>query len=426
MAVTFGSPMETASVPVASSASRRWRPLRRVVALFRLVRLRIAEGPIIHPTLEGGLFVAVTLLIGIAAINTAAQLLYLLFSLMCAFLVLSAILATNTLRGLVIARQAPALAEAGQPVTVTVRLRNKKPRLASYSLRIADHLTDGTHIGAAFFETVERSGEASQTYECLFPRRGSFEFRRLETATRFPFGLIERRFRLSAPAAILVLPPLVEIGRRLRALAAELGEFESNRRGSGASILDLREYAPGDSSRDIHWMVSARRGVLMVRQYESEEQRRVCLVLDNRDGGDRSQATREDFERALVLAGSVAAWFLNRGCQVELATASGTVGFESGQGHLLRIRRVLAKLLLLTESGARGPVPSDPTAALVYVQWGVRRAPSGGPDRLIVATAQFADDLNEALAFELKAPLPEDRREQLAAAGGVSSVEARL
>ena len=58
------------------------------------------------------------------------------------------------------------------------------------------------------------------------------------------------------------------------------GIHRLNRPGIGSELLELREYAPGDPPKSIAWKVSARRGTLMTRQYESEVPVRVNLIID--------------------------------------------------------------------------------------------------------------------------------------------------
>jgi uncharacterized protein (DUF58 family) len=50
--------------------------------------------------------------------------------------------------------------------------------------------------------------------------------------------------------------------------------------GSGSELLDLRDYLPGDPPRTIAWKVSARRGRLITKEFESEVPVRCTLFLD--------------------------------------------------------------------------------------------------------------------------------------------------
>lgn len=342
--------------------------------------------------------VVTMLLIGLAALNTAAPLLYLMFSMMCAFFVLSALLASNSIRRLEATRQCPRVWQAQLPMRVTLRLHNNKLLTSSYSLRVTDVLQDGSALGAAFFDMVPPQGRSStQDYECLFLRRGVYRLRDIELATRFPFGLIERVLRFDSPAEVLVLPQSIPLGEAVEKARTDLGDYESHRRGAGAGLYGLRNYTPEFSARDIHWKVSARRGSLVVREYEAEERRRASVVLDNRLPDPTNAEQALDFEKAVILAASVVEWLVETGHEVELRTASGIVGFGSGLPHLTRCRRCLARIEAIP--------PGHGDATLLYGgEEGVVLFPilTGPPvpseqDRHPLSIRQFPTELGRAL-----------------------------
>lgn len=64
------------------------------------------------------------------------------------------------------------------------------------------------------------------------------------------------------------------------------GIHRLQRSGTGAELLELREYVPGDPPKSIAWKASARRENLMTRQYESEVPVRVRFFVD---GGTSSR-----------------------------------------------------------------------------------------------------------------------------------------
>lgn len=357
-------------------------------------------------TREGWAFVVVTLLIGLAALNTSAQLLFLVFALMCSFWTLSAVLATSSLRGATIEREAPWTATAGRAVAVRLRARNAKRAGASRSLRVTDFLENGTagiEIGAAFFARVEAGGAEESEYRCVFPRRGQYRFRDVRIATRYPFGLIERTITRRLAREIVVLPPVVSVDRVLRAARVDLGDQEVNVKGRGAGLFGIRTYQQGEPARDIHWRVTARTGVLMTREYETEEKRRASILLDNRAG---TGGSGESFEHAVVLAGSVASHLLERGHQVELVTAHGKVPFGTGPQHLRRCLRALA-LLEPSKDERQGPLAHEPSADSVQIVLVHRGDEAIPPDAVRIAVAEHRETLATAFpAYAEAAPEP--------------------
>lgn len=333
--------------PAVSKVARHGNRLK--ARLAEQFRRSIGKRFALRLTTEGWCMVAAMLLIGLAALNTAAPLLYLMFSIMCAFFVFSALLATNTVRGIEVRRRIPHVWMAGRPVPVRLKIRNRKLFSSSFSLRLHDHLQGGEVVGSTFADRIPpRGGEKSHPYESLFMRRGVYNFQTIEVATRFPFGLIDRQLYFNAPDRLLILPQIIPVDHIMLEARSELGDFDSHRKGIGSGLYGFREYTAEQSAKDIHWKVSARRGELMVREYESEERRRACVTLDNRiPDGPVPESISEDFEKAVVLAASVIDWLIRRDHEVELRTASGTVGFGGGPTHITRCLRALALLQLV-------------------------------------------------------------------------------
>jgi uncharacterized protein (DUF58 family) len=65
----------------------------------------------------------------------------------------------------------------------------------------------------------------------------------------------------------VVLPRFASLAARPQAREME-ASVAAPRAGSGTELFGVREYRPGDSLRRIHWRSSARRGELVVREYE--------------------------------------------------------------------------------------------------------------------------------------------------------------
>ena len=62
------------------------------------------------------------------------------------------------------------------------------------------------------------------------------------------------------------------------------GRHTSKLRGRGLNFEELRDYLPGDDTRNIDWKVTARAGTPYVRVYTEEKDRTVWLLIDQRVG----------------------------------------------------------------------------------------------------------------------------------------------
>ena len=150
----------------------------------------------------------------------------------------------------------------------------------------------------------------SAALDALPLERGDAALGRMYVSVETPLGLIRRRWIVDAPLAIRVFPDLSAV-ERYGTLARhgrliEAGFRKLRLRGAGGEFDSLREYVPDDAFRAIDWKATARRGKLMVSQYDVERSQNVMLVLDAgrlmtpRIGGQRK------FDFAVTAALSVA------------------------------------------------------------------------------------------------------------------------
>ena len=189
------------------------------------------------------------------------------------------------------------------------------------------------------------------------------------------------------------------------------GDHASRRSGQGGDLIDLREYAPGDRLRSVHWRAYARHQKLYVRRTQTDADADFVLCIDTRDEiraqpypaitawqrfarsvGDRWSALVEairgmfvldrprpddelpepsSFDLAVEAAATVAAAQLKAGDRVgllDLAHPRRHVRMGTGTRHRERIRHQLAVLdlprsRLLMQAGSW----DLPTAAVVVL-----------------------------------------------------------
>ncbi len=324
------------SGPSADGHRRRW--LRRVVPR-RTIR----------PTRDGWWCLFAALGLGLAAVNTGNNLVYLLCSTLLALILVSGVLSELSLRGLRLAPVLPEEVYAGRPALFGATLANEKRRLASYAIGLQ---APGPG-GAARVLYVPRLGAGAErlvTWEMTLPARGRRPLPELRLATRFPFGLFLKSQAVDTDAEVLVFPAVRPIASGRRRRDGGAGEAATRRRGRGHDLYNLRPYRAGDDPRLIHWRSSAKTETLTVRELEEDTALDVRLVLEGTGGGDA-----DALERGLAEAASLAVHFLRSGAGVELAGPGLAVPLGRGRGQE---RRILTALALYDPA-----VPADPGPA---------------------------------------------------------------
>jgi uncharacterized protein (DUF58 family) len=306
----------------------------------------------IWPTRDGWWFIGATLAIGLAAINTGNNLLYLIVAMMLSVMVVSGILSEQTMRRVALRREVPCRIFAGSPAPLTLWLQNRKRRLPSYALHLSEDSPSGGPAPRHFLVKLEPQRREAWRYTLTFPRRGRHVLPGLRLSTRFPFGLFAKASRPMLAEPLVVFPALHPLSPEEVPAALDPGWRDRNRRGHGASLRNLRPYRPGDDPRLLHWKTSARAGDLMVKELEDEERPRVSLVVE-----DPAPGTSPDLvETNMSYAASLAALAIRRGAEVQLVTAGGATALGQGPAHL---DRILERLALYEAPMAPRPAPAS-------------------------------------------------------------------
>jgi uncharacterized protein (DUF58 family) len=109
--------------------------------------------------------------------------------------------------------------------------------------------------------------------------RGPLAARRLAIESSDPLGIYRSQRPLPPEGIAVALPRFASLSdnRHVREVESQLTVV---RAGHGTDLYGVREYRSGDPLRRIHWRTSARRGELVVREFEPPGLRVLALLLD--------------------------------------------------------------------------------------------------------------------------------------------------
>jgi uncharacterized protein (DUF58 family) len=291
----------------------------------------------IWPTRDGWWCLFVVIGLGVAAINTGNNLLYLLVSLLLSLIVVSGVLSEQSMRGLRLEADAPEEIYAGAPALFGAVLVNSKRWLTSYSVTL-ELLTRGAPTRFIYLPRLEAGRDRLLTWEEILPARGRQRLAGMRLTTRFPFGLFLKAGRVMLDREVLVFPAVRPISPESLLRLVGAGTSAMRRRGRGHDLYNLRAYRAGDDPRLIHWRSSAKVESLLMREMEAETTEDTRVVLSGR--GERDAAR---LEAALSEAASIAAHLARAGAGVELTGAGLFVPLGRGFGQA---RRILTELAL--------------------------------------------------------------------------------
>ncbi len=228
------------------------------------------------------------------------------------------------------------------------------------------------------------------TYQITPPERGGDFFRGTFIRLACPLGLVERQVKLNTEQAVRVYPNVLALREfdllKQKGQLRELGIRKSRMRGLGTEFESLREYAQGDDFRKIDWKASARRGKLIVRQFEQERNQPVILCIDvgRRMLSEVNGVTKLDhvLDSLLMLthAASVAGDFV--GLLVYSDKVKRYIPPRKGRNQVGFIIEAIHDLVA-------DPVESDPNGAFAYLSTRWKR-------RALVVTFSDVEDADEA------------------------------
>ncbi len=281
-------------------------------------------------TKTGTFFGILTLLVGIAAVNTGNNLLYVILSMMLSIMAISGFESLINIKGLQPELALPDEIYARTDSEIRLRIKNLKP-IPSFLIRciFPDNL-DRIPQEAIFMVPPKTHRTVSCTAN--FERRGLYRLDKLLLLTTFPFGFTYRWKTFNIDTELIVYPhihdvPIAYGGTR------ESGEVEGARReGVGGDFIGLRQYTPRDKLSKIHWPSFAKTGDLMVKKFADREGLKVFIELSD-------DATDQQIEEAA----SIAVAHLKAGNMVSIKLGNTEqIDYGTGDLHRKRILRALA------------------------------------------------------------------------------------
>lgn len=310
-------------------------------------------------TRAGIVYVMATLLIGVAALNTGNNLLYLIISAMLAAVLVSGVCSSLVLGGLTLTVNLPQHVFAGERATGSLELHNSRRWLPSLSIsavpprertakkawrsepgtigfpphwprqrqwfsmkdwkirHVADApVTPSIFQGAIHFPLIPARSTAHAEIELCFQRRGVHRQDAFAISTVFPFGLLVKRRNVEVARELVVYPQVDAASQLALLLPAIASDISSMHAGTGQDLLHIRGYTPGDSANHVDWKATAKSGELKVREFARDEEARLRIVFDNPGPG---MVSEEAYERGIRLAASLAWHFACLSRQVSYA-----------------------------------------------------------------------------------------------------------
>ncbi len=330
----------------------RCKPMAKRSASSKASRRRqIRRKPSLDFSVTGLIYCTMMMFIGLAAINTQANLLFGVFGLMIGILLVSFFISGTVIGKLKTERILPDHAIVGRPTAIHYDITNQKRYWPSLSVTVTeiDSVAAFSRQPSAYLLHVANKMTATIPTEITALRRGVFELDRFQLSTSFPFGFVKRAIDRRQRDTVLVLPAIGtmsrELMRRFRS-AESVGVNVRPSSGGTDEFYGAKEYRAGENPRLIYWKRSAGAGPLVVREMTRVSPPKLLVVIDDYRRDDSLQ-TFVEVEYAIAMAATTIDQAMEAGLPIGLvAWADGwtTVTPNRGKRHRLDLLTVLAKL----------------------------------------------------------------------------------
>lgn len=307
-----------------------------------------------RPSLTTDGQVTVLLLLGFAAgaVNTGTNLLFAVLGLIGSLLLVELFRTRRALAGVAAERIVPRTTVRGAPVRGRIRLSAKGGRKLPLLCEELDEEQALDREARVLVWGIAANAPSEAAWEAAFRRRGVARLSGLSLLCRGPCGLFETRAQLPLPSEVLVLPRLRQLKPTPLLAPAPASERRPRAVPLGPERRDvvrtLRELRWGDDPRTIHWRASARKGELVVKEFERGGPEGALVIVDlaTPRAGDEGEV-QEVEEAAVELALALVTELQRRGEATGLGVAGAgapvLLAPNAGPGVAAQAREALAR-----------------------------------------------------------------------------------
>jgi uncharacterized protein (DUF58 family) len=240
-------------------------------------------------TFAGYWYTSLTIGLGVVALMTANNVLYLIESLLLSGMIFSGVLSERSISALEVEFRRTS-AHAGSVTHDVIRVKNRS-KYNLFCIEIGEWSENG-FVGSAYVSRIKPRGELLVDSKMEFPRRGVHRWEGIAIATSYPFGLARKVRVLKAPGERMIWPEKTPSQSNIQASG---DQGSAGRVGQEFSEGEVRAYTYEDDCRNIVWTLSEKGMGPMVRTRKSKQaQSRVVLDLRAEPG--------PEFEAAVVRA----------------------------------------------------------------------------------------------------------------------------
>jgi uncharacterized protein (DUF58 family) len=242
-------------------------------------------------------------------------------------------------------------------VMVKITVRNNGNKSIDY-LEIEDQIQDPLAFTVVLGDNkistrLDAKSEMKFSYVLYLRLRGEFKIGPTKIRIKDKLGYLIEQQEVKTFTSLLVYPTYDDV-RRMEAFATRrrqgliFGAHRTKQKGLGTEFFGIREYVVGDEFRRIDWKATARTGNPMIREFETEKNIRVMILLDASKTMSTGSIYNNKLEYSIRAALLLSKLALERHDQVGLVVYADKVKFfiepRGGPNQFWRILEVLSRI----------------------------------------------------------------------------------
>ncbi len=299
---------------------------------------------------EGRVFVLTSVGIGLAAVNTGSNALYLILGVFLSLVLVSGVLSEWMVWRVGLRRGLPPRAFAGVPYAVEIEMRNLHAWAPIVSIEVEDLREDSPADKRCFFLRVAPAGSQVAVYRRTTQTRGLVRFVGFRLVTRFPFGFFEKSVRVNSAEDFIVFPAIGAPTAAFGHGKVEGVSPSAPQRVGQEETFSFRAGTALDGMRDIAWKLSARGTGVVAHERSSPFGASDRVVFVEQDPGP-------GFEEEVTRCASLLVHGVGRGLSLSFVYRGGAFAVSPGAGLDAALRELALAQPIVSRETIVSPGP---------------------------------------------------------------------
>lgn len=271
-----------------------------------------------------------------------------------------------------IIRNTPERIRAGNPIKIEYTICNKR-KIPAWNLHLDPiHQQRWLKLEAdiASLDAIEGNQTTRVSAYLQTEKRGEYILKPTFASSAFPFGIIKWTCRNEVFHKVRVYPrfePLNSLTLPVNSRFQREGASLVSHVGESLEFHACRDFRTGDNAKHIHWPTTARKGQLIVREFQEEYLCRIALIVDTFIPPQknffkfRQKNFFPDFEAALSLTAALSHKLAHGDYIVDIFAAGPNVYHFKGGRSLAQLDQIL-DILACIEPNRKNPISElEPT-----------------------------------------------------------------